>query len=1012
VLLDAAAVVAAWAVMVLVESLVVSVLWIREFSAAWEIVQARRLAGTLAIAALAPASLAVVGGWRVAGLARQGARPALAGLAVVGALAAGMLALGLSTGRHFASWGARGPFVGAMVLAGVAAGAGVVPRLAGLAHRAGALASLGVGVMVAAWLADVLALPRLYPAFHLASLLICLLAGALVALAARAAWTATASPWPWRAVGLGVAALVVLCVARASSAARSLQRFSNLRIILVEHAPILGSAVQATEALRPEPAWESGNDAPPALAGTLAPGEVVRALDWSGHDIVLVTVDALRADHVSAYGYARPTTPHLDALAREGTVFDAAYCPTPHTSYSVTSMMTGKYLRPLLALGLGEDSETWAQDLRRYGWRTAAFYPPAVFFIDGERFPHFEETHLGFEYAKVEFADPALREQQVASYLDGAAGSSALFLWVHFFEPHEPYVVHPEHVFNGGPSADEDAYDSEIATADDGIGRIVALVRARRPGAVVLVTADHGEEFGDHGGRYHGTTVYEEQVRVPLVVAGPGVRPGAHVATVVQTIDLLPTALSALGIPRPARIRGRDLGSLLAAPAPAGSVDGGLAFAETGDYALVASGPDRLVCERRAAACALYRPAVDAAETRDFGPSEPARFDELRGMLRSIEREHGRYERYEGTGGPAWPEALRRGMQGDAEAATDVASLLDDADVTIRRKAGEVSYALHVASTAPELRRALDRDEDDEVRRWSALALARASADPAPPLAEALLKDGLPPWRRRAAVVLGERGEPGACEELASWWASVAPAAGQAREGREGKEGREAEEGGKERQGSDDGEPPRLGIDLAGARELLGATARARCRMAVPALLRALEDVTARPYVADTLGTLGDDRARAPLQRWFDAEPYVTTRPHEARALLALGVRDWSAPQPTPEVHALLKAPPGPLRLQVLLSDAGATLDGEADGTPLVSPRTDGGEVRSLQGTHIGGPSVRLDLRASSGGVLAIWLGARGTSEGMDAKREAGAGTGGRPGSRPPDLIEKPEWRK
>ena len=95
-------------------------------------------------------------------------------------------------------------------------------------------------------------------------------------------------------------------------------------------------------------------------------------------------------------------------------------------------------------------------------------------------------------------------------------GSSPLFLWVHFFEPHEPYVVHPDHLFTGGRSADEDAYDGEIATADDGIGRIVRLLRARRPGAVVIVTADHGEEFGDHGGRYHGTTVYEEQVRVPL----------------------------------------------------------------------------------------------------------------------------------------------------------------------------------------------------------------------------------------------------------------------------------------------------------------------------------------------------------------------------------------------------------------------------------------------------------------------------------------------------------------
>jgi hypothetical protein len=958
--IDAAAVTTVWGAMVLVEALVVSLLWSREFSASWEIVRARRLVGTLAFAELAPASIVVVGCFRVVRPALEGGRLARGMLGLLGAAAGGALALGVTTGRHFASWGARGPFVGALALAGAAAGALVLPRTAALARHTGWLVSLGVAALVVTWLADAFVLPRLYPAFHLAMCVATLFAGALVAMAVRAG--SVDVTWLGRAGALAVTAIVGVCAARAPAAARALERFSNIRILLVEHAPLLGRAVRLTEALRPEERWAPWMDAP-----SVAPGEVVRSLDWSGHDVVLITVDALRADHVSAYGYPRATTPNLDALARQGTLFDAAYCPTPHTSYSLTSLMTGKYLRPLLALGLGADSETWAEDLRRYGWRTAAFYPPAVFFIDEERFPRFEETHLGFEYAKVEFADPALREEQVARYLDGASGSAPLFLWVHFFEPHEPYVVHPDHLFTGGRSADEDAYDGEIATADDGIGRIVRLVRSRRPGPVVMVTADHGEEFGEHGGRYHGTTVYEEQVRVPLVVVGPGVRAGARVATVVQTIDLLPTALSAFGIPRPARLRGRDLGAALAGDRR--GIDGGLAFAETGDYALVASGPDRLVCERRAAACALYRPADDRGETRDVSVSQSARFDELRGILRSVERDHGRYE---GSGGPTWPEALRRGMQGDAESATDVASLLDDADVSIRRKAAEVSYALHAASTAPQLRRALTRDEDNEVRRWSALALVRASDEPPPAMAEALMKDGLPEWRRRAALALGERGDPRACEEITSWWGSVVPPPGPERQ---------------------DGEPPRLALDLAGVQDLLRATAHARCRAAVPVLLRAVEDVRARPYVADALGALGDDRARAPLRGLLDSEPYVTTRPHEARALLALGDRDWSSPDPSPEVHALLKSAPGPLRLLVLLSDGGATVDGEGDGKPLSSPSVDG-EVRLLEGAHGAGGSVRLDLRASRGGILALWL--------APAKGPASL----------PDLIEKPGWRK
>jgi hypothetical protein len=956
-LLDAAAVTVAWAVMAQVEAFVVTLAWRQEFSAAWEIVLPRRLVGVLVVTGLAPASIVVVGWWRVACRARDGSRLARGALGVVGGVAGGVLALGVSAGRHFASWGVRGPFVAALVAAGAAAGALLVPRVARLARRRGWLALLGAAVLVAAWLADAFVLPRLYPAFHAGMLAVALLGGALCALGLRDGGDVGGGrdgvPGPssrlTRGLGVLCGLVVVACAVRAPSASRELQRFSNLRIILVEHAPILGRAVEATEALRPHDGLERPADAPFETAA--GPGEVARALDWTGHDLVLVTVDALRADHVSAYGYARPTTPNLDALAGEGTLFDAAYCPTPHTSYSITSMMTGKYLRPLLALGLGQGSETWAQDLRRYGWRTAAFYPPAVFFIDEDRFPHFEETHLGFEYAKVEFADPALREEQVAAYLERAPAATPLFLWVHFFEPHEPYVAHPDHVFAGGRSADEDAYDGEVAAADDGIGRIVRLVRARRPGAAVIVTADHGEEFGEHGGRYHGTTVFEEQVRVPLVVVGPGVRRGARVPTVVQTVDLLPTALSALGIPRPARLRGRDLGPLLAGDARA--IDAGFAFAETDGYALVASGPDRLVCERRAAACALYRPAEDALERRDRSTADPARFDELRGLLRSAERDHGRYE--DGQG-PAWPEALRRGMQGDADAAVDVAALLDDASVVIRRKAAEVSFALHAPSTAPQLRRALARDEDEAVRRWSALALTRASGE-VPPLAEALLRDALPEWRRRAALALGEQADARACDELTSDWTQVAPAAGP---------------------GGADGEAPRVGLELPAAQELLGATTRARCRGAVPALLRALQDVRLRPYVADALGALGDDRARAPLRSLLATEPYVTTRPHEARALLALGAREWApaadAPAPVADVHASLASSPGPLRVAVLLSDAGAVLAGEADGRPLREAARSEGEVRWLEGGAAGGVRTTLDLHASSGGVLGVWL--------------------------------------
>jgi hypothetical protein len=937
---DLSVVVLAWVVALLVEDVVVGALWGVEFSAAWETTRARRLVAPIALAGLAPCAFVIVGWWRVARLAARGSRLARYAWGALGFASGMVVALGVSHGRHFASLGVRAAFVGIVAGALGAVSLDFVPRIARwLAPRGPATIATGLALGVGAWVLDVSVLPRLYPSFHGALLVASLVGFGLLGLGMRATRDVPARAW---AVVSVLAGLVWLgCVAWTPAAVRRLDPLANLRRVLAEHAPYLGEAVELSVLTRgpaPEP------EAPEAKP--VAPGEVARSLDWTGHDIVLLSVDALRADHVSAYGYGRPTTPNIDGLAAQGAMFTAAYCPTPHTSYSVTSMMTGKYLRPLLALGLGEDSETWAQDLRTYGWRTAAFYPPAVFFIDEDRFPRFEKEALGFEYSKVEFADPALREQQVTAYLHDAPKDKPLFLWVHFFEPHEPYVPHPDHVFSGGASPDVDAYDGEVATADDGIGRVVKAVQAARPGAVVIVTADHGEEFGEHGGRYHGTTVYEEQVRVPLVVVGPGVHPGAKIASVVQTVDLLPTALSALGLPRPARLRGRDLGPLLAGTAD----DPGFAFVETDDYDLVASGSDRLVCQRRAAACAIYDLGTDPGEHKESG--NDAREAELHAQLRGVERDTGKFET---AAGPAWPEALRRGIVGDADAAIDVAALLDDANVGIRRKAAEVEYALRVPETIPALKRAAAQDEDDEVRRWATLALVRAGDAPSPAV-EAMLRDPSKDWKRRAALALGERGSPKACETLDAWWNELAPAPARA---------------------DPDGEPPQIALDLGHVRDLLAATGKAKCKGAVPALIAALADVRARPYVADALAAIGDERGRPPLLALLGSEPYVTTRPHEAEAVLSLIPATVLVPPLLPDATGTVKCQrktPGPnVRLVVLLSDANATLDATVDGHP-VDPAPVDGTVRQMAVPAGRGEWVKVALKPGSGTIRGVWL--------------------------------------
>src|SRR5690606_10657155 len=115
--------------------------------------------------------------------------------------------------------------------------------------------------------------------------------------------------------------------------------------------PIASHAVQLAALRYAPPSFEGVGGAPKD------PADAER-VDLQGASVLLVTIDALRADHTGAYGYARPTTPHLDALAEKGLRFEHAYCPTPHTSYSITSMMTGKYIRPLLLQDLGDTSET------------------------------------------------------------------------------------------------------------------------------------------------------------------------------------------------------------------------------------------------------------------------------------------------------------------------------------------------------------------------------------------------------------------------------------------------------------------------------------------------------------------------------------------------------------------------------------------------------------------------------------------------------------------------------
>jgi hypothetical protein len=829
--------------------------WELQFGAIW-----------LAPVALGAAGLFGAAGavlWAFAERARvQAARIALASAAGAYALT---VAWGVGGGRHLAAFETRALFAASVGGAVGWAVYALAPRLALALERDPKRVVTATAVLVVGLeLANRVLLVRLYPAFHAG-----LSAAALLAAPGLLAQFRGRPTSPL--VRLGAVLLVafsILAGLTARAAAERLSHFDNFRLVLVDQAPLLGQAVRVAAALAPPPAFAAER----CIEGSTCehaqlPGADQRlAVDLRGRDIVLITIDALRADHVGAYGYRRPTTPNFDRLAARGALFTHAYTQTPHTSYAVTSLMTGKYMRPLLMQGTGEDSDTFAGLLRTYGYRTAGFYPPAVFFIDQARFSGFARRFLDFEYRKVEFAEGDARLAQIRTYLAAEAADRRQFLWVHLFGPHEPYEKHAEHDFG---DRDIDRYDSEVAAADATVGRILELVREKRPNAAVVVTADHGEEFGDHGGRYHGTTVYEEQVHVPLVIAAPGAIVPRSLTEPVQLVDLLPTVLAALDIPRPARVRGRDLGPLLAQRRPEGA---GLAHAETDDQALLGQGTLRLVCERKLGACRLFDLGHDPKQREDVSSARPDDSSRMRAQLDELGASHGRYElgglRAEGRG---WPAAILRGATGDGAAAAETAELLDDADVTVRRKAAEVLFELAAERTAPALRLALARDEDADVRRWAALALTRLGQGA--PLVQELLRSDDTHWRRFAALALAEGGDRRGQAELVAWWQDA------------------------------------TSRDHARSRQLLSAFAKLRTRDAVYPLLQSLDDVRLRPYVAKTLAAIGDDAARGPLLQALAKERYQGARSDIARSLVELGagpelavplVRFLGVPDPLP----------------------------------------------------------------------------------------------------------------
>jgi choline-sulfatase len=309
-------------------------------------------------------------------------------------------------------------------------------------------------------------------------------------------------------------------------------------------------------------------------------------------DVFLVTIDTLRADHIHCYGDADMQTPALDSLARDGVRFEQAFTPSPITNTSHATILTG--LLPTdhgvtdFAVPLATDHPTWAELLKPQGYHTAAFIGAVI--LDSKQLaPGFDR---GFDFydnfpehatSKSRWGRVERRGMEVAQHAEGwlsSHRSGPRFVWVHLYDPHDPYEP-PE------PFASiykERLYDGEIAYADSALGHFLAYLKKQGwyDRALVVVVGDHGEGLGEHNEDTHGIFLYDSTTHVPLMVKLPGQEAkGREVAAQVRTTDILPTVLDLLGAKAPSRLDGESLRTYFAG----GEASGRTAFGET-DYPL------------------------------------------------------------------------------------------------------------------------------------------------------------------------------------------------------------------------------------------------------------------------------------------------------------------------------------------------------------------------------------------------------------------------------------------
>ena len=399
---------------------------------------------------------------------------------------------------------------------------------------------------------------------------------------------------------------------------------------------VLAGAVAGYRAWRTHPR-------PVELSRVVSPGQA------QGYNVLLVTLDTVRADHLGFYGDKLAETPNLDGLASRGVRFDHAVTAAPITLPSHTTMMTGLYpprhgVFDNGLFALAPEKTTLAEELKARGYDTAAFL--GCFVLD-ERFGlnqgfdtyDFRVGKDGFFPSNIDMNQRSARDVSDAAigWLGAHDASKPFLMWVHYFDAHIPYQSPLMRLprFAGRP------YDAEIATVDQELGRLVAALEDQglRDRTLIVVVSDHGEGLGEHDESTHGLFLYDSTLRVAFLLSCPGLFHGPlHVADRIASLaDLRPTLEALLGLPPADGLDGESLLRDDLSPDRAVYSETRMPYYSAGCAPLqsLSTLRDKYV---EGPEPEFYDLAADSAETHDLIATHPPRADELRAELAELQR--------------------------------------------------------------------------------------------------------------------------------------------------------------------------------------------------------------------------------------------------------------------------------------------------------------------------------------------------------------------------------------